>query len=172
MADFHYFNNYWFFNELTTKDEEFEHFRLLSEAYQIGTMKSSIGDQIDKLAAYIDRLYTLRSSDAVNRLAMLSVILGIGALITGFYGMNVPLLEELLHNGIASRMSLLVTAFMTLTSVSFIIYIVFSNWKDYRVSLLPRRFRRSSTPNSFRRLRHMEEDQANPESLTPADLSH
>jgi Mg2+ and Co2+ transporter CorA len=53
-------------------------------------MKSEIGDQVGKLAGYIDRLYALRNNDAVNRLAMLSMILGIGALVTGYYGINIP----------------------------------------------------------------------------------
>jgi Mg2+ and Co2+ transporter CorA len=97
MADFHYFNNYWFFDELTTKDEELEHFQLLCNAYRIAPMKDGIEDEIDKLARYIDRLYALRNSDAVNRLAMISVILGIGALVTGYYGMNIPLLVLLCY---------------------------------------------------------------------------
>ncbi len=152
MADFHYFNNYWFFDELTTKDEELEHFQLFCSAYRISELKESLGDQIGKLAGYIDRLYALRNSDAVNRLAMLSVILGIGALVTGFYGMNIPHLQKLLGNDLLSIVSFAVTLLMTAGSVCFIVYIVGSNWVDFRASLLPHRYRKTLRPNSLRRL--------------------
>ena len=90
MADFHYFNTYWFHLEPTTKDEELEHFQLLSKVYQLGPTKETIEGQIASLAGFIDRLFALRNNDAVNRLAMMSVILGVGALVTGYYGMNIP----------------------------------------------------------------------------------
>lgn len=158
MADFHYFNNYWFFSELTTKDEELEHFQMHCVAYQIGPMKEGLGDQIDRLAGYIDRLYALRNNDAVNRLAMLSVILGIGALVTGYYGMNIPHLETMVHRDAVSFWSLVLTSVMTVTSLSFIVYIVGSNWVDYRASLMPHRYRKPATPNSFRRLNQFSGD--------------
>ena len=152
MADFHYFNNYWFFSELTTKDEELEHFRLLCSAYRIDDMKREIGDQVGKLAGYIDRLYALRNNDAVNRLAMLSMILGIGALVTGYYGMNIPKLAAVLGNALFAEISFVATLIMTLLSLALIVYIVVSNWGDYRASLLPHRFRRPLPEKSMRRL--------------------
>ena len=109
MADFHYFNTYWFHLEPTTKDEELEHFGLLSEAYRLEPMKKTIEDQIRSLAGFIDRLFALRNNDAVNRLAMMSVLLGIGALVTGYYGMNIPHLEDLLKNERTSFWSLVMT---------------------------------------------------------------
>ncbi len=166
MADFQYFNNYWFFDELTTKDEELEHFQMFTRAYRIYELKGSIEDQIDKLAGYIDRLYALRNSDAVNRLAMMSVILGIGALITGFYGMNIPALEDLLKNPLVSTLSLAAITALTATSLSFIVYIVFTNWVDYRASLLPHRYRKSQRPNSLRRLSRSQFDDDGEEEKT------
>jgi hypothetical protein len=142
MADYHYFTNYWFFNEITTKDEELEHFQLLCSAYRIDQMKNEIGDEIGKLAGYIDRLYALRNNDAVNRLALLSMILGVGALVTGYYGMNIPHLTNILANGQVSGGSLVATSIMTLLSLSLIAYIVVTNWVDYRSSLVPHNFRR------------------------------
>jgi hypothetical protein len=150
MADFHYFNNYWFFDELTTKDEEFEHFQLYCEVYRIGPMKGNIEDQIDKLAGYIDRLYALRNSDAVNRLAVIDVILGIGALITGYYGMNIPVLGDLLKSDTLSLTSMVLTSLMTIASVAFIVYIVAFNWVDYRASILPHRSRKPFGANGLR----------------------
>ena len=88
----------------------------------------------------------------MNRLAILSMILGIGALVTGFYGMNIPHLTNLLGNGFVSRISFASTLLMTLLSLGLIVYIVVSNWVDYRVSLLPHRFRRPLPDKSLGRL--------------------
>jgi CorA-like Mg2+ transporter protein len=151
MADYHYFNNYWFFNEITTKDEELEHFQLLCSAYRIDQIKREIGDEIGKLAGYIDRLYALRNNDAVNRLALLSMILGIGALVTGYYGMNIPHLATILNNGTISGGSLVATSIMALLSLGLIAYIVVTNWVDYRSSLVPHHFRRPLPDKSLRR---------------------
>jgi hypothetical protein len=153
MADFHYFNTYWFHLEPTTKDEELEHFRLLSKAYQLGPTKETIEDQIASLGGFIDRLFALRNNDAVNRLAMMSVILGIGALVTGYYGMNIPHLATLLQNGGTSLWSLVATSLMAVVSLWFICYVVGSNWLDYRASILPHLFRRPLTPKNLRQLR-------------------
>jgi Mg2+ and Co2+ transporter CorA len=128
-----------------------EHFQLLCEAYRIHQMKQAIGDQIGKLAGYIDRLYALRSNDAVNRLALLSMILGVGALVTGFYGMNIPHLATALTNGRYSLASFVATLIMTLLSLAFIVYIVAANWVDYRSSVLPHHFRRPLPEKSLRR---------------------
>ncbi len=153
MADFHYFNTYWFHLEPTTKDEELEHFGLLSEAYQLGPMKETIEDQITSLAGFIDRLFALRNSDAVNRLAMMSVLLGIGALVTGYLGMNIPDLATLLQNHLTSLWSLVLTSILAVASLWFVVYIIGSNWLDYRASILPHLFRRPLTPKSLRELR-------------------
>ncbi len=159
MADFHYFNTYWFHLEPTTKDEELEHFGLLSEAYQLASMKETIEDQITSLAGFIDRLFALRNNDAVNRLAMMSVLLGIGALVTGYYGMNIPHLEAVLHNDRISFWSLVLTSIMAVASLWFVFYIVASNWLDYRASILPHRYRRPLTPKTLRELRRYDQEE-------------
>ncbi|HEY1950832.1 MAG TPA: CorA family divalent cation transporter [Bryobacteraceae bacterium] len=151
MADYHYFNNYWFFNEITTKDEELEHFQLFCSAYRIEEIRNELGDEIRKLAGYIDRLYALRNNDAVNRLALLSMILGIGALVTGYYGMNIPHLATILNDGRISVGSLIATSIMALLSLVLIAYIVVTNWVDYRASLVPHSFRRPLPDKSLRR---------------------
>lgn len=153
MANYHYFNNYWFFGEPTTKDEELEHFQLLCSAYRLQALRDEIQNEIDKLAKFIDRLYALRSNDAVNRLAMISVILGIGALVTGYYGMNIPHLMNLLAIPAVSLWVLIATTIMSLASVGFIVYIVVTNWVDYRASLMPRRYRKTLTAQNLRRLK-------------------
>jgi CorA-like Mg2+ transporter protein len=153
MGDFHHFNTYWFHLEPTTKDEELEHFRMLSNAYQLGPTKEVIEDQVASLAGFIDRLFALRNTDAVNRLAMMSMILGIGALITGYYGMNIPHLATALQNGRFSIWSIVGTSLMALASLYFIFYVIGSNWMDYRASILPHLYRRPLTPKALRQLR-------------------
>jgi hypothetical protein len=172
MADFHYFNTYWFHLEPTTKDEELEHFGLLSRAYQLAPMKETIENQITSLAGFIDRLFALRNSDAVNRLAMMSVLLGIGALVTGYYGMNIPYLETVLHNDRISFWSLLLTSIMAVASLWFVFYIVGSNWTDYRASVFPHRYRRPLTPKSLRELRRYDQEEGQTaESSSAGNLS-
>jgi hypothetical protein len=97
-------------------------------------------------------LYALRNSGAVNRLAMMSVILGIGALVTGYYGMNIPHLETVLTHGAVSIWSLVLTSLMALASLWFIVYIVASNWMDYRASILPHRYRKAIIRVNLRKL--------------------
>jgi hypothetical protein len=153
MADFHYFNTYWFHLEPTAKDEELEHFHLLSNAYQLAASKKTLENQIASLAGFIDRLFALRNNDAVNRLAMMSVILGIGALVTGYYGQNIPHITNWLQNSHASFWSLVATTIMAVASIALIVYVVGSNWLDYRASLLPHMFRRPLSSKVLRQLR-------------------
>jgi hypothetical protein len=153
MADFHYFNTYWFHLEPTAKDEELEHFHLLSNAYQLALSKRTLENQIASLAGFIDRLFALRNNDAVNRLAMMSVILGIGALVTGYYGQNIPHITNWLQNSHASFWSLVATSIMAIASIVLIVYVVGSNWTDYRASLLPHTFRKPLSSKMLRQLR-------------------
>jgi CorA-like Mg2+ transporter protein len=99
--------------------------QLICSAYRIEQIRNELGDEIRKLASYIDRLYALRNNDAVNRLALLSMILGIGALVTGYYGMNIPHLATILNDGRISVGSLIATSIMALLSLGLIAYIVY-----------------------------------------------
>lgn len=86
--EFLVFSNYWHFDELANKDEESEHFRMLSAVYDITSMKVEVEREIDKLNNSLHEYYTSRNTQAVNRLAFVSTILGAGAVVTGFFGMN------------------------------------------------------------------------------------
>ena len=88
MAEVQLFSNYWFFSELANKDEEQEHFVMQCAAYRLHSMKTEMEQEIEKLNTTLERIYQLRSTESINRLAMLSMILGGGAMITGFFGMN------------------------------------------------------------------------------------
>ncbi len=86
--EFLVFSNYWHFDELANKDEESEHFRMLSAVYDITSMKIEVEREIDKLNNSLYEYNTSRNTQAVNRLAFVSTILGAGAVVTGFFGMN------------------------------------------------------------------------------------
>ena len=139
-ADFLHFSNYWYFDELANKDEESEHFALQVREYRIDSMKEEIEQEIDKLNESIHTYYQFRNTEAINRVAMLSLILGAGAVVTGFFGMNfegkfaATLFQETREHWLSI---VFVTAFSVL-AIGFGLFVVLSNWADYRESLLPR----------------------------------
>jgi hypothetical protein len=145
MAEVQLFSNYWYFSELANKDEEQEHFMMQCAAYRLNSMKSEMEQEIEKLNDTLERIYQLRSTESINRLAMLSMILGGGAMITGFFGMNFekgfknvffdpPAGWEWMHN-----LSIFLVTSLTLGSMFFAIFLVTRNWPDYRSILLPPR---------------------------------
>lgn len=135
------FSNYWHFHELANKDEEGEHFDMQCEAYRIDPMKDEIGEEIERLNGSLNEYYQKRNTHAVNRLAMLSMILGGGAVLTGFFGMNFgaafektffqPTRETLPFHWAAVG----IVAAVTFGALLLGIYLILSNWRDYRDTL-------------------------------------
>lgn len=168
MAEFQHFCNYWYFSELANKDEEIEHFQMQCAAYRLEPMKLEVEQEIEKLKATIDTFYQLRNTEAVNRLAMLSMILGGGAMVTGFFGMNFgSSFEKLFFNpppgaDWAHRFSISAVALMTVGALLFGIYLVTANWSDYKTILLPARMRGRQRPESLRRVIEHETGGENP----------
>ena len=72
---------------------------------------------------------------------------------TGYYGMNIPDLGTVLQKHLTSLWSLVLTSIMAVASLWFVVYIIGSNWLDYRASIFPHRYRRPLTPKSLRELR-------------------
>lgn len=142
-TDFLHFSNYWYFDELANKDEENEHFLMQVREYHIESMNRDIEEEIDKLNQSLHTHYQFRNTESINRLAMLSLILGAGAVVTGFFGMNFGgLFESLLfkaerHTGVHWAAVAFVSMFAAAT-LGFGCYVVASHWSDYRESLLPR----------------------------------
>jgi len=56
--------------------------------YRIPQMKQDIDREVEALGRSLQDHYQFRNTEAVNRVAMLSLILGVGAVVTGFFGMN------------------------------------------------------------------------------------
>jgi hypothetical protein len=144
LADFQFFSNHWYFSELANKDEEIEHFQMQVSAYRLDTIKREVESEIEKLKASMDSYATERNTDAVNRLAMLSMILGCGAVVTGFFGMNFSReFEEVFFNPGANLTwthyaSIAFVSMFTVGALSFVVFLVVQNWDDYRWILLPR----------------------------------
>ena len=155
LAEFQHFSNYWYFSELANKDEEIEHFKMQCEAFRLEPIEREVEEEIEKLSGTLERLYMIRSTDAVNRLAVVSILLGAGAMVTGFFGMNFgrqfdrllfnPEQNALFHNVAIGFVSLIALGSLAVAGT----LIVF-NWSDYRTILLPPS-RRHGQPESIRR---------------------
>ncbi len=144
-AEFLHFANYWYFNELTNKDEEMEHFLLQCREYSTDIMKRDIEEEVDKLNASLHNYFQFRNTEAVNRLAMLSLIFGAGAVITGFFGMNFAReFGKFFFEADARAPWVHYTAvwsvmLVTFGAILFGAYVVITNWNDYREILAPRK---------------------------------
>jgi len=150
-AEFLHFSNFWYFDELANKDEEVEHFALQCDQYRIGPVKKEIEEEIEKLNASLQDYSAFRNTEAVNRLAMLSLIVGAGAVLTGFFGMNfgrdfARLFFEPDQSSLAVHYAALaLVALLAFSALGFGLYLVFANWSDYRDILVPRRWRERRT---------------------------
>jgi len=144
-AEFLHFSNYWYFEELANKDEEVEHFVLQCRQYRLEPMKQGIEAELEKLDASLHNYNQMRNTEAVNRLAMISLILGAGAVITGFFGMNFGLhFERLFFQPDAATLPLhylavLLVSLFAFGALAFGLYLVAANWTDYRDIFRPRR---------------------------------
>jgi hypothetical protein len=147
-AEFLHFANYWYFDELANKDEELEHFSMQCREFRIEPIKEEVEQQLQMLNASLQDYSSFRNTEAVNRLTMLSLMVGAGAVLTGFFGMNFGrefgrLFFEpeagaptfLHYAAVATVLS------FAIGSLAFGIYLVSANWSDYRDVLAPRRRR-------------------------------
>ena len=147
-SEFLHFSNFWYFDELANKDEEFEHFALQCRALRIAPVKREVEEEIEKLDTSLQSYAASRNTEAVNRLAVLSLFIGAGAVLTGFFGMNFgrafarlffePDAETVaVHYGAVATIS-----FLVLLVLAFGFYVILSNWSDYRDVLIPKSWRR------------------------------
>jgi hypothetical protein len=155
-ASFLEFSNYWQFDELANKEEEAEHFRMQCREYGIEQMQREIEDEVESLEASVQRHYQFRNTEAINRVAMLSLMLGAGAMFTGFFGMNFgggfgsTFFNPPEPPPAAFYIALAAVILFSLGAVGFGIYVVVSNWADYR-SILDPGSKHGRSPGSLRR---------------------
>ena len=137
-AEFLHFANYWYFEELANKDEEIEHFTLQCSAYRVDGMKSEIEEEIEKLNASLIEYYQTRNTEAVNRMALLTVLLGAGALITGYFGMNFSrafggiFFEPSSGSELAHWIAIVFVSVIAVGAIGLGVYMIARNWADYR----------------------------------------
>jgi hypothetical protein len=157
-ADFLHFANYWFFEELANKDEESDHFALACEAFRVYSMKEESEQEISNLNSALNEYYQGENTIAVNRLAMLSVIFGGGAVLTGYFGMNFGQeFDRLFFNPntpwaqwLHSAMIVLVTI-VSFGVLIFGLYLVVANWSTYGQVLSPGFMQKKRRAESIRR---------------------
>jgi hypothetical protein len=149
-AEFLHFSNYWYFDELANKDEEVEHFTMQCRECRIEPVKREVEEEIEKLNASLQDYSAFRNTEAVNRLAMLSLIVGAGAVLTGFFGMNFGrefgrmFFEPAPDSTTLHYAAVAVVALLALGALAFGVYVVAANWADYRDVLAPQRWRARS----------------------------
>ena len=145
-AEFLHFNTHWYFDELTNKDEECEHFQMQCRQYRTEVMRQDLERELDSLNMSLHTFYQFRATEAVNRLALFSVILGCGAVVTGFFGMNFShVFDFLLKPAPGLRWifwgSLSFAAIVAACALWFAVWAIVVNWADYRNSILAGRGR-------------------------------
>jgi hypothetical protein len=144
-AEFLHFSNYWYFSELANKDEESQHFEMMSREYRIAEIMTELEKELEAMSISTTEFFQARNTAAVNRLAMLSLIFGAGAIVTGYFGMNfgesfgstffspgTP--GEYIIHGLAVT----VVSLFALGALMFGLYVIFANWRDYGHILAPR----------------------------------
>jgi hypothetical protein len=141
-TDFLNFSNYWHFEELSFKEAHNEIFCRLCDEYKIGDMKAVLGNELQHMGEFVYNFYQLRNTEAVNRLAILSLIFGGGAVVTGFFGMNFGReFGQLIFEG--SGTSFLHYFMVTLVcclivgSLVFGTFVILRSWRDYLALLSP-----------------------------------
>jgi hypothetical protein len=153
-AEFLHFSNYYFFDELSNKEEEFEHFTIHCRALRVQATKNDIDDEIEKLDTLLQSYAASRNTEAVNRLAILSLIIGAGAILTGYFGMNFgEAFERVFFKPNAETIAIhystvAVISILVLGVLAFGLYMVVSNWSDYRDVLIPKKWRRGDQVES------------------------
>ncbi len=150
-TEFLNFSSYWHFDDLSSKQAGNDFFRRLCSEYRIGEMKEQLSSELRHMGEYVYNYYQLRNTDAVNRLAMLSLIFGGGAVLTGFFGMNFGReFTKVVFEG--EDGGFFVHWFMIVVVCSFVFgslllgtFVVLRNWRDYLTILNPPKTPATST---------------------------
>jgi hypothetical protein len=154
-TEFLHFSSYWHFDDISCKETDNDLFRRLCSEYKIASMKGVLADELRHMAEFVYNFYQLKNTEAVNRLAILSLIFGGGAVLTGFFGMNFGReFGRFFFEGESAGsfghyfMVTLVCAFV-FVSLALGTFVVLRNWREYLAILSPSRKR--SSPGSLKR---------------------
>jgi hypothetical protein len=144
FVEFLHFANFWHFDELANKDEEQEHFEMQCSAFRIQPSLTEVEQSVRRLNSSLNEYYESRQMAAVNRLAVLSLVFGCGAVLTGFFGMNFGGIFRGLffeNHTWAQAAAVGFVALATLLAFAYGGYLIAANWQDYRDAANPRRRR-------------------------------
>jgi hypothetical protein len=154
-TEFLNFSSYWHFDDLSCKQADNQLFRRLCAEYKIDEMKKILSSEVGHMGDFVYNYYQLRNTDAVNRLAMLSLIFGGGAVLTGFFGMNFGReFEKVLFEGEGRTLPvhyfmIAVVTLLVFGSLMLGTFVLLRNWRDYLAILNPPKKPRSA--NSLKR---------------------
>jgi hypothetical protein len=142
-TEFLNFSSYWHFDDISCKQVDNDLFRRQCAEYKVHDMKDGLTTELGHMADFVYNFYQMKNTDAVNRLAILSLIFGGGAVLTGFFGMNFGReFAQVFFEG--ERAFGVVHYFMITLVCSFVfgslvlgIYVVLRNWREYLTILNP-----------------------------------
>ena len=142
-TEFLNFTSYWHFNELSSKQSDNDIFRRLCEEYKNDAMKNTVANELRYMAEFVYNFYQLRTTEAVNRLALLSLVFGGGAVLTGFFGMNFGrefgrvFFEGEAAGSLVHYFMVFLVCLFVFGSLALGIFVVLRNWRDYLAILNP-----------------------------------
>src|SRR5271165_7058315 len=150
-TEFLNFSSYWHFDDISCKQADNDLFRRLCAEYKIDDMKEVLANELRHMADFVYNFYQLRNTEAVNRLTMLSLIFGGGAVLTGFFGMNFGReFGQFFFEGEGGTafghyfMVTLVCSFV-FGSLALGTFVVLRNWREYLAILNPPKKGKSSS---------------------------
>jgi len=150
-TEFLNFSSYWHFDDISFKQADNDLFRRLCSEYKVAHMKEVLADEFRHMAEFVYNFYQLKNTEAVNRLAILSLIFGGGAVLTGFFGMNFGrefgqfFFEGETAWGIGHYFMVTLVILFVFGSLVLGLYVVLRNWREYLTILSPPRKDRASS---------------------------
>lgn len=142
-TEFLNFTSYWHFNDLCSKQSDNDIFRRLCDEYKIDEMKNTVASDLRYMSEFVYNFYQLRTTEAVNRLALLSLVFGGGAVLTGFFGMNFGreftriFFEGEGAGSLVHYFMVLLVCLFVFGSLALGTFVVLRNWRDYLAILNP-----------------------------------
>src|SRR5271157_280989 len=142
-TEFLNFSSYWHFDDISFKQTDNDLFRRLCAEYEIANMKEVLADELRHMAEFVYNFYQLKNTEAVNRLAILSLIFGGGAVLTGFFGMNFGrefgafFFEGESGWGFGHYFMVVLVCCFVFGSLALGTYVVLRNWREYLAILSP-----------------------------------
>ena len=142
-TEFLNFSSYWHFDDISFKQTDNDLFRRLCAEYKVANMKEVLADEFRHMAEFVYNFYQLKNTEAVNRLAILSLIFGGGAVLTGFFGMNFGrefgafFFEGERGWGFGHYFMVALVCCFVFGSLALGTYVVLRNWREYLTILSP-----------------------------------